>query len=293
MADRSTSEGVSTIVESANTTGEGARARRAPSLRFGHARNRNVLRSVGRYIGPMIRAVPRQMLRITFYRLVVCGVRYIWFAMILRRTKVLNVESGGVSADTVTHNLRGMFDLSVERSLRLIQPIVSLERVRTRLSEVKLLSIGARTEGELYNLYAHGFAKRNVTAIDLISYSPRVTLGDMHALDLPDSSFDVVLLGWVLAYSDNKARAAAELVRVARPGGVIAIGVEWSRLSVDELVAQTGGYLPGSYERLASVDHILSLFGQHVDEVYFRQDEQADLTDQAVGDYLIVFRVRK
>lgn len=240
----------------------------------------------------MLGAVPRQMLRITLLRFLICAVRYVWFVFVLRRMKALDVQSGDVAPHTVTHNMRGMFDLAVERSLRLILPLTSLELVRERVRESRILSIGARTEGELYNLYAYGFARKNVTAIDLVSYSPRIQLGDMHALKLPDDSFDVTLVGWVLAYSDNKRKAASEIVRVTKPGGLVAIGSEWLRASVDE-ISQELGYVAGSATRVADMADLLGLFEGHVDHVYLSQDEQRSRPDSQAGDLLLIFRVRK
>lgn len=46
-----------------------------------------------------------------------------------------------------------------------------------------------------------------------------VVQGDMHALDLPDESFDLVLLLHALTYSETPASVLAEVARVLRPGG--------------------------------------------------------------------------
>lgn len=46
-----------------------------------------------------------------------------------------------------------------------------------------------------------------------------VAVQDMHALDLADASFDLVLLMNALTYADKPARAMAEAARVLRPGG--------------------------------------------------------------------------
>jgi ArsR family transcriptional regulator len=46
-----------------------------------------------------------------------------------------------------------------------------------------------------------------------------VATQDMHALDLPDSSFDLVLLMNALTYAEKPAQAMAEAARVLRPGG--------------------------------------------------------------------------
>ena len=47
----------------------------------------------------------------------------------------------------------------------------------------------------------------------------RVEHGDMHALDLPDARFDLVLLMHALTYSEQPAVAVREAARVLRPGG--------------------------------------------------------------------------
>lgn len=49
----------------------------------------------------------------------------------------------------------------------------------------------------------------------------RFVVGDMHALPLPDASFDAVLLVNSLSYSQDPPRAVGEAVRVLRPGGTL------------------------------------------------------------------------
>ena len=51
----------------------------------------------------------------------------------------------------------------------------------------------------------------------------RVLVGDMHALDLPDASFDLALLMQALAWAERPAVALAEAARVLRPGGRIVV----------------------------------------------------------------------
>ena len=46
-----------------------------------------------------------------------------------------------------------------------------------------------------------------------------VKLGDMHALDLGERRFDLVLLMHALTYSAEPAQAIAEAARVLKPGG--------------------------------------------------------------------------
>jgi ubiquinone/menaquinone biosynthesis C-methylase UbiE len=49
----------------------------------------------------------------------------------------------------------------------------------------------------------------------------RVRFGDMYQLDLPDASFDAVVIHQVLHYADRPAAVIAEAARVLRPRGVL------------------------------------------------------------------------
>jgi SAM-dependent methyltransferase len=50
-----------------------------------------------------------------------------------------------------------------------------------------------------------------------------VTVGDVHALDLPDNAFDVVHAHQVLQHVADPVAALREMARVTRPGGVVAV----------------------------------------------------------------------
>lgn len=55
--------------------------------------------------------------------------------------------------------------------------------------------------------------------------SPVVEVGDLHALQFADRSFDAVVCGEVLEHLEDDRTAAAELARVLRPGGVMVASV--------------------------------------------------------------------
>lgn len=57
------------------------------------------------------------------------------------------------------------------------------------------------------------------TGADNVDY----LVGDVHALDLPDDSFDVVHAHQVLQHLPDPVQALREMVRVCRPGGVVAV----------------------------------------------------------------------
>lgn len=240
---------------------------------------------------PLIARLKRfalQSLRLEPIRTRVALVRYLYWTKVRRRLRTLEANAEGVAENTIFHNLRGMGDLTVRRSDLLVRPLSVIESLGP---DSKILSIGPRTEGELLNLVAHGFAPGNVRGLDLISYSPWVDLGNMHHLPYADDSWDAVIMGWVIAYSDQQERAALEAVRVTRPGGIIAIGLEWNPKTREELAVETG-YALASKERSRTTDELLALFGDHVDRVYFRHDPLPEQQDR-VGAITAVFSVKK
>jgi len=61
-----------------------------------------------------------------------------------------------------------------------------------------------------------GLAERGVTDVEVL-------VGDVHALDLPGASFDVVHAHQVLQHVADPVAALREMARVTRPGGVVAV----------------------------------------------------------------------
>jgi SAM-dependent methyltransferase len=183
-------------------------------------------------------------------------------------------------------------DQSCSKSDLLIENYIKYKKSKRNLNEIDVLSIGPRTEGEIFNIYSHGFTLNKIKAIDLISYSKLIDIGDMHDLPYEDNKFDLVILGWCIAYSDNKKIAIEEAIRVTRHGGTIAIGVSYSPKNNDEII-KNRGYLIGSKERLRSLKDILNLFTPTaIDQLEFGIDiaeNHKHLPGQIVG----LFRVKK
>jgi SAM-dependent methyltransferase len=218
------------------------------------------------------RRAGKQLLLVDAIRNTIAAVRFFYFVKIRRRLKTFSAEGKDVAPNTISHNLWALKlrkgDLNVARSSLLIRPVTVIETVN---ADAQILSIGPRTEGEILNLMGHGFKRKNIAAIDLISYSPWIQTGDMHQLPYADKRFDVLIAGWVLAYSENRPKAAAEMLRVVRNGGIIAVSAEFNRMT-NEKISAAKGYLPGSTERLLSVQDIHSLFEPYIDRVFFEHD---------------------
>jgi SAM-dependent methyltransferase len=112
---------------------------------------------------------------------------------------------------------------------------------------------------------------------------------DLEQIDVPDSSYDVVLCREGLMFVPDPARAAREITRVLRPGGRFAVAVwgprednPWLGVVFDAVSAETGAPVPppgvpGPFS-LADASGLASLFSD------------AGLTDVAVTDQSVPVR---
>jgi hypothetical protein len=112
-------------------------------------------------------------------------------------------------------------DFLMPRMEWLINAVYAIQDV-THSSNILL--IGPRSENDIFLLRAKGAS--NITALDLIGYSPLVTLGDMHDIPFNDDTFDVIIIGWTLPYTTNPLLVLNEIIRVSRMKSYIAIGFE-------------------------------------------------------------------
>ena len=190
--------------------------------------------------------------------------------------------------NAVSHNMRGLMGkVSLFRPSILVTPLRSISMVGERLKSCKVLSVGPRTEAEIYTLVACGFDPANIRGLDLISYSDYVDAGDMHAMPYEDDSFDVVVLGWVLAYSNDQKKAASEVLRVLKPGGIVAVGCEYTPLTREELRDQ--GSDVSDAPQFKSTRQIFDLFDTAVAEIYFNHEIHPARRDQP-GSVMAIFR---
>lgn len=75
-------------------------------------------------------------------------------------------------------------------------------------------------------------AKRRLTECGNVE----VRIGDAHELPLPDASVDRTRVDRVLQHLEDPARAMAELRRVIRPGGKVAMAEpDWDTLAIDDI----------------------------------------------------------
>ena len=205
----------------------------------------------------------------------------------------LRRRSHDSQAVTVDHNLKSLrsFTTRNEKLLLASMCVEDIEQSRT-------LIIGGRTEEEIFMFRGYGF--RDVTAVDLISYSPLVVEADMHDLPFEDGSFDFIFCTYTLVYSKEPSRAAREFVRVLRDGGTIAVAVEYTPWNGRSEIQQALlGYSITPDEKLETVDDILGVFEPNVGTVYVRYDAEKKRHHSASGlvknpsPIMAVFSVRK
>ncbi len=221
------------------------------------------------------------------------------------RRKLRTLASDRAYELTLMHNLdalkRPRTDFTMDRVDRLLRPFSAVETIGTNSD---ILIIGPRTENDLLMFLAYGFERSRLSAIDLITYSPWIELGDMHKMEYPDNSYDGVFCGWVLSYSASPRDVAAEITRVARNGALVAIGIDHISLTPQEVEKRDGyAIIPAdsTAEHANSADEVLDLFGEAVDTVYFKHDaplkDQLDVLNR-VSSYgestiMVVFSLKK
>lgn len=192
------------------------------------------------------------------------------------RIEVHQAPNDGVISGTVSHNRReteqGIFG-SQKRTRRLINALSSIDPVYGEAPRLKVLDIGPRTEMEIFNLIAAGFDLSNITAIDLISSSPLIQMGDMHKLELPDASMDVVISSWVIGYSSVPQIAIDEMVRVCKPGGLIAIGATYEAyLPVGIVPPGAEGATDITGCNFSKAEHFAQMIGGRLGAIQFQHD---------------------
>ena len=199
-------------------------------------------------------------------------------------------KSSGVIDNTIAHNESAIRTyIGFQRGDLVINPLASIGWVRANVANLKVLSIGARNEMELFSLLALGFDINHITLVDLISYSPYIELGDMHQLTYSDHHFDIVVLSNVFLCSNNKAKAASEILRVLKPGGIVAFGDKHALKDCDD---PTPVEARMKSEYLCNVDEVISLFQPHVNYIYFKCDPLPPYQDEITSSIIVVFSIK-
>lgn len=223
--------------------------------------------------------------RIDLFRYIICRVRKIYFINIKRQLKIWSGEKKSIltlnsGIDAIEHNIQGLHDLSCARALRIVKPLSVIETYRPLegmpalggtlydldyICNAKVLTIGPRTEGEIYCLRAYGFKPENIRGLDLISYSPYIDVGDMHNMPYPDDSFDIVIASCVLVYSMDPDKACKEILRIVKKEGLVCIAQDTNLIPENNRVKVSG-------KNALRLSDYLDYFNKHVKRVFFQHE---------------------
>lgn len=147
--------------------------------------------------------------------------------------------------------------------------------------DAKVLIIGPRTEGDIYRAMIYGFKEENISAIDLHSYSPKITLGDMHSIPFEDNTFDIIFVCWVLVYSEDNQKAVDEITRVAKNNCLVGTGYSHINHGFQK-------------KTLTNSNVLFSYFGKNLKEVHFKYHPNDESSKTSSGKRAIhVLRIGK
>jgi len=96
---------------------------------------------------------------------------------------------------------------------------------------------------------------------------------DVEALPFADGTFDVVLSSFGVMFTPNHARAAAEMLRVVRPGGQIGLANWTPRGFIGQLFGVMGRHVPPPQgltppSRWGTVDYLEQLFRSQASDIH-------------------------
>jgi len=205
------------------------------------------------------------------------------------KVKTLDENPPDAIRDALQYNIDTMkTGAALSRPDLLINPLTSIDLIRHRIGDLKVLTVGPRSESEIFSLLAAGFSPNRIRGLDLFSYSDFVDVGDMHDMPYPDNTFDVVILGWVLAYSTDNARVAREVRRVSAPGAFVAVGCQYLPYSSEVLKEHDGDDFMDP-TRFWQLSDILSLWEGEISYVPFQHDIHPAMKGN-VGDIMTIFQ---
>lgn len=190
-----------------------------------------------------------------------------------RNNKILGVDDHNLHYSEGLFNIKRTYNQFSGGKTKLITtPLCSIDYLDFENS--KVLSIGPRNEGELYFIRSLGFKWKNISSIDLISYSSRIKLGDIHETDYQDNYFDVIVCGWVIPYSNNYKKILNEIYRITNKKGILCIGYTYIPEDKDKIRKYKK-----SENRFNSNNQIIEHYNDKIKNIYFNFDAYNDNRD--------------
>ena len=150
------------------------------------------------------------------------------------------------------------------------------------LTRCDVLCIGCRNTAEID--YFRNKGARSVVGIDLFSESSDILVMDMHRMTFPDDRFDIIYASHSLEHAYDVQKVVDEILRVARPGALVAIEV------------------PVQYEArgtdlvdFGNLRNLHAVFEPHIAQVLWSDEQPPHTTENDSGTAVIrtVFSIRK
>jgi hypothetical protein len=205
---------------------------------------------------------------------------------ISRDNKILNVDDHNLHYAENLFNFKKTYNhFTGSKTKTIASPLNSIDFINFKAS--KVLSVGPRNEGELYYLRSLGFNWSNIFAIDLISYSSRITLGDIHETNYESNYFDIITCGWVIPYSNNYKKILDEIYRISANKCIISIGYTYTPEKIDKV-----RIYKSEEHKLNSNNQIINYYGNKIKTIYFNFDAYTD-DKQTERHSILVFRINK
>ena len=259
-----------------------------------------------KYINKIINNLITDIYKIDILRTSIVLIRFFYFFYLKRSIKYhidpdkktddhITINKNSKKHTVISHNMhfsenlknfRGTFrKFDGSKTVSIVYPFKSIDFIN--YEENKVLSVGPRNEGELFLIRSLGFKWKNIHSIDLISYSKLTKLGDIHKSEYADSSFDIIVCGWVLSYSNNFEKTLDELLRITKNKGLISIGFSYIPREIDEVREFESKSII-----LDSTEQILKKYQNNIEHVYFNFDARKSDPKQKRHSILIV-RIKK
>ena len=172
------------------------------------------------------------VLKFKFGRYFYVLIRLFIFVFILRNIHSIK-ESGKSYQSTTKRNLKSLMSLrdiyDGSRSDFYLNYLKKKEKL-IDIKKSKVLIVGPRNEGEIYNFYANGFLIQNITAIDLVSYSNKIIASDANIyLKKCKKKFDYIYFGFVIGYFKNPKKIISLAAKCLNKNGCVVVCSEAAR----------------------------------------------------------------
>lgn len=252
----------------------------------------------------MYEKISTGLYQVSLFRTLICIIRFIYFFYIRKKIKFYISPKEKIDDHVLVENSSSKFSLKKDgdhtvighnmhfvddffnikktyktfcgaKTAELGYPLKSIDFIDYQND--KVLSVGPRNEGELFFIRSLGFKWRNISGLDLISYSKSIKLGDIHKTDYEENTFNVIFCGWVLAYSNNYEKALNEMLRIAKDGAIISIGFT---------------YYPDQQHLLYSTEQIINFYKNNISNIYFQFDASKK-KDKSKRHSIIIIRIKK